>query len=83
MCSYKKIKIKKTPALDGVPASYYKHFNDELLQPLLHMMNSILKAGKIQDSWIEANISLIPKEGQNLTSSKNYYPVSLLKNESL
>uniref|UniRef100_A0A8D0E7E3 ribonuclease H n=1 Tax=Salvator merianae TaxID=96440 RepID=A0A8D0E7E3_SALMN len=44
-------------------------------------MNDILDNGKIPESWEKAFITLIPKEGQDLTSPKNYRPISLLNND--
>lgn len=36
------------------------------------MMNSILYSVRIQESWSTANITLIPKEGEDLTIKKDY-----------
>ena len=69
------------PGPDGLPGSYYKCFEDELLQPLQNTMNSILQVGKMPESWKEADIALIPKEGQDLTLTRNHRPISLLNNE--
>lgn len=55
------------PGADSSVASYYKCFEDELLQPLQNLMNSILKRGNMPNSWKEANKALTPKEGQALT----------------
>ena len=66
----KKIKLGKTQGPDGLPGSYYKHFEKELLQPLQNIMNSILNNGKIPDTWKTAYITLIPKEGQDLKLTK-------------
>lgn len=43
----------------------------------------VLQMEKIPDSWIQVNISLMPKEGQDLTSvKKNCCPRSLLNSDS-
>lgn len=42
------------------------------------LMNGIVKDIEMPKSWTEAIISLIPKEGQDLTNVKNYRPISLL-----
>lgn len=41
-------------------------------------MNDILKGQAILQSWTEAAISLIRKEGLDSTDPKNYTPISLL-----
>lgn len=40
-------------------------------------MNSILQNSMMPDSWIDANITVISKEGQNLNLTKYIY-ISLL-----
>ena len=44
-------------------------------------MNSIINTGEIPETWKTAYITLIPKEGQDLTLTKNYRPISLLNND--
>lgn len=41
------------------------------------MINSILQSGKMPETWKEANIMLIPKEGQ----ARNYRQILLLNND--
>lgn len=41
----------------------------------------MLNVGQIPESWNEAFIALIPKEGQDLINIRNYHPVSLLNND--
>lgn len=52
-----------------------------LSQPLQDMINSILKSGKMSETWKEVNIMLIPKEGQDLTIARNYTQILLLNND--
>lgn len=40
------------------------------------MMNSILDSFRIPESWS----ALTPKEGEDRTIEKNYWPISLLSN---
>ena len=46
----KKMNKGRAPVPDGLLASSYKYFQDELLLPLQKMLNSILDNGKIPDS---------------------------------
>uniref|UniRef100_A0A8D0E419 Reverse transcriptase domain-containing protein n=1 Tax=Salvator merianae TaxID=96440 RepID=A0A8D0E419_SALMN len=76
----KKMKRGKAPGPDGLTAIYYRMFQEELQIPLLMTMNNILESGKILEGWGKAFIT-IPKEGQDLTLTKNYRPISLLNND--
>ena len=44
-------------------------------------MNKIITSGEIPKTWKAAYITLIPKEGQDPTLTKNYRPISLLNND--
>lgn len=44
-------------------------------------MNEIIRTKEFLQTWKEANISLIPKEGTDLKDPKNYKPISLLNND--
>lgn len=44
-------------------------------------MDDILISKQIPDSWQYADITLIPKEFLDLTSPKNYRPISLLNTD--
>lgn len=68
--SHKKIKPSKAPGPDSLLGTYYRCFEDKLLQPLQNMMNSILQEGKMVDTWKEVNITLIPKDGQDFDADK-------------
>uniref|UniRef100_A0A8D0B7S4 Reverse transcriptase n=1 Tax=Salvator merianae TaxID=96440 RepID=A0A8D0B7S4_SALMN len=74
----KGLKLHKAPGEDGYSSDFYKLCEET---PLLMTMNNILKNGEIPESWEKAFITLIPKEGQDLTLSKNYRPISLLNND--
>lgn len=76
-----KVKPGKSPGPDGLAASYYKKLEDILSVPLKTVMNKLLKEGILPESWQEAFITLIPKQGTDLTSTKNYRPICILNND--
>ena len=78
----KKTKLGKAPGPDCLSAIYYRCFEDQILLPFKTLMNSILTGSLIPDSWKEANIALVPKEGQDPCLVKNYRPISLLNNDN-
>lgn len=68
-----KDKTGKAFGLKGLSVSYYKCFENELLQTLQQTVNIILQNGKIPDHWKETNIILIAKEIQDITLTRNYH----------
>uniref|UniRef100_A0A803SWC5 Reverse transcriptase domain-containing protein n=1 Tax=Anolis carolinensis TaxID=28377 RepID=A0A803SWC5_ANOCA len=71
----------KAPGPDGLSGIYYKVFAEETIPYLKKIMNKILENQKIPDSWRNATITMIPKEGQDLKNVKNYRPISLLNSD--
>lgn len=60
------LKSCKSPGTDGFPGEWYKSIREQLI-PLLHKsFNYTLKEGVLPQSWGEATISVIPKEGKDL-----------------
>lgn len=71
------LKNGKAPGPDGLTAKFFNIFKEELTKRLANLMNNILTSKQIQDSWQYTYITLIPKESSDLTSPRNYRPVSL------
>lgn len=67
-----KLKNNKSPGADGYISEWYKIYRKTVI-PLLHKtFNWIMKGGAIPDSWREAIISVIAKEGKDETNCSNY-----------
>lgn len=51
------------------------------MEKLTMLFNEVIDTKETPNSWKEAVITLIPKEGQDTTSVKNFRPISLLNND--
>lgn len=70
------LKTNKSPGTDGYPSEWYKIFCSELT--LLRSFNHTLKEGELLQSWKEAIISVIHKQGKDSKESSSYRPISVL-----
>ena len=61
--AWKKQKSGKSPGPDGLPAEYYKTFEEILIPQFKKLIEDIQTKGEIPNSWKEAYISLTHKEG--------------------
>ena len=73
-----KSKTGKSPGSDGFTNEFFKCFSSVLLPILCRVFNDILQTGKWPDTWNSAIITVIPKEGKDLTNCSSYRPISLL-----
>ena len=76
--AWKKQKSGKSPGPDGLPAEYYKAFEEILSPQFKKLTEDIESKGVISNSWKEAHITLIHKDGTEKNKIKNYRPISLL-----
>lgn len=73
-----KLKNNKTPGTDGFSGEYYKIFVNELTPILCKLYNYVLKSGDPPNSWSEAILTVIHKEGKDPLLCNSYRPISLL-----
>lgn len=73
-----KLKANKTPGTDGYPSEMYKTFKPQITPMLLKCFNYVLRGGEIPQSWQEAVISIIPKQGKDKNECSSYRPISVL-----
>ena len=72
-----KLKLNKSPGIDGLTPEFYKHFWNTLQTPLCDMINETYTTGHLPESSKLAVVSLIYKNGDPQLL-KNYRPISLM-----
>ena len=74
----KNLPTYKSPGTDGFIGEFYKAFKEELT-PILHrLFEKIQNDGRIQNSFYEASIILIPKPDKDKTKKENFRPILLM-----
>ena len=73
-----KLKNNKSPGVDGFAGEYYRAFINDLSPILCRVYNDVLNTGDPPQSWSEAIITVLHKEGKDPLQCTSYRPISLL-----
>ena len=74
----KKLPTHKSPVPGGFTGEFYRAFKGDLT-PILHkLFQKTQEDGRLQSSFYEANIILIPKPNKDTTKKENYSLISLM-----
>ena len=72
----KKMKVNKSPGVDGIPLKLLKEIVEQISTPLAKVFTLSLEEGIVPSEWKEANITPLFKKGSR-SKPDNYRPVSL------
>ena len=73
--------VGKSPGIDKISPRVLRSCAEALTEPLYHLFSQSLRYATLPSSWKVHKIVPVPKAG-DLTSVKNYRPISLLSNTS-
>ena len=68
---------KSAAGIDGINYKILKHGGPALMLFLASLFNLLFSTGYFPDSWKEASIKMLPKEGKDKTKVNSYRPISL------
>ena len=72
------LKKDKTPGCDGLTAELYQHFWTEIGEMYVENLYECINNGVLNYSARKGTIALIPKKDRNLTSLRNWRPLTML-----
>ena len=81
LSAIKAFQRNKTPGTDGLTAEFYLCFWKEISCPFIDCLNHGALQGELSISQRQGIISLIPKKHKDLSSLKNWHPISLLNTD--
>ena len=73
--------VEKSPGIDKISPRVLRSCAEALTEPLYHLFSQSLRYATLPSSWKVHKVVPVPKAG-DLTSVKNYRPISLLSNTS-
>ena len=71
-------KLGKSPGEDGYTYEFYKEHKQIISPLLLRVYNEVLNTGKWPQTWKNAIVTVMVKEGKDPTQCTSYRPISLL-----
>lgn len=77
----KKLKLNKSPGVDGLTSEFYKLFSAELAPFLLNVSIESFNNEVLPPSLCQSLITLIPKPQKDVLLLDNWRPISLLTND--
>ena len=69
-------KNNRSPGNDGLPYEFYKHFWQEIKEPLFNSWQEVIKEGEMSASQKQSHIKLIPKKDKDGRFLKNKRPLN-------
>ena len=69
--------VDSSPGLDGIPYSFYEAFSDPLLKYVLESWTYAIRTGNLASSQKRSCLTLLPKQGKDLSQIGNWRPISL------
>ena len=78
LAALKKLKNRKTPGIDGLPAEFYKMFWVDIKKIVLSSMNFAFANNSLSLDQRRGLISLVPKKDKDRQFLKNWRPIALL-----
>ena len=76
-CAIQRLKTNKSPGLDGLYPELFKLFNNNMVQAITRIFNSVYNSGIFPTPWCIGCIKPIYKKGDELLPS-NYRGITLL-----
>ena len=74
----KDMNINKAPGLDGIPVEFYIKYWDIIKEEIVEIVKNIINGTLLNENQRKAIITLIPKDGGDLSVLKSWRPVSLI-----
>ena len=79
----KAVPNSKIPGSDGLPIEFYQIFWSKIKEPVYESIIYAVDTGEMSLDQFRGVLTLIPKKGKDITSLKNWRPLSLLNTDWL